>query len=117
LELFRGKVGTRCILSNKPGIKVRPVVSNVNTPTSNIYSFLVKKFRGFKNLNSRSVKNSLELIEKLQQVEIAEDEVMISFDIEALVFSSIPMPEATLLLKEWICDQDIPDNEVVLTSR
>jgi hypothetical protein len=57
----------------------------------------------------------LELIGLLQQVEIGEDEIMISFDIEAL-FPSIPMEEATLLLKEWICDQNISDKEAALTS-
>jgi hypothetical protein len=101
--------------THKPGNKVRPVISSVNTPTSKICNFLVKKFREFKRPISRSVKNSLELIEKLKQEEIGEDEMMISFDIEAL-FPSIPMEEATLLLREWICDQDIPDKVVMMVS-
>jgi hypothetical protein len=101
--------------THKPGNKVRPVVPSVNTPTSKICSFLVRKFREFKKPISRSIKNSVELINKLKEEEIKEDEIMISFDIEAL-FPSIPMNEATVLLSEWICDQDIPDGEVMLIS-
>jgi hypothetical protein len=44
----------------------------------------VKKFREFGRPIRRSVKNSLELIDKLKQGEIGEDEMMISFDIETL---------------------------------
>ncbi len=61
---------------------MRPVVSSINT--SNSCNFLVKKFREFGRPIRRSVKNSLELIDKLKQGEIGEDEMMISFDIETL---------------------------------
>jgi hypothetical protein len=77
-----------CQKTHKPGNKVRPVVSNVNAPTSKICEYLIKKFRNFERPKSRSIKNSLELVEKLQDFEIGEDEIIFSFDIEALFMCS-----------------------------
>jgi hypothetical protein len=38
---------------------------------------LIKKFRSFEKPKSRSIKNSLELVERLKDFEIGEDEIMV----------------------------------------
>ncbi len=48
-----------------------------------------------------SVKNSFELVQKLEEVTLEEDEIMVLFDVEAL-YPSVPVEESSLLLKEWI---------------
>jgi hypothetical protein len=102
--------------THKPGNKIRPVVSNVNTPTSKICELLVKKFRGFERPESRSVKNSLELVQRLESVTIEKDEILVSFDVEAL-YPSVPVGESSQLLKEWIIGQNISDQEAEICCR
>jgi hypothetical protein len=98
---------------HKTGNKIRPVVSNVNSPTSKISEHLVKKFRKFKPPDSMSVKNSFEMAKKFNGMPIEDHECLISFDIESL-FPSIPIEEAFELCKGWIASQDISDEEAEL---
>jgi hypothetical protein len=102
--------------THKPGNKIRPVVSNVNTPTSKISELLVKKFRCFEKPESRSVKNSFELAQKLANITLEEDEILVSFDVEAL-YPSVPVGESSMLLKEWIVGQNISDREAEICCR
>ncbi len=102
--------------THKPGNKVRPVVSNVNTPTSKISEWLVKRFREFEKPESRSVKNSVELAQRLTDVTLEDDEILVSFEVEAL-YPSVPVGESSLLLKEWIIEQNISDREAEICCR
>jgi hypothetical protein len=92
------------------------VVSNINTPTSRISRWLVERFRSFEKPKSRSVKNSLELVQKLKGITIEEDEVLVSFDVETL-YPSVPVGESSVLLKEWIMGQNISNREAELCCR
>lgn len=99
--------------THKPGNKVRPVISNCNSPSSKISEWLVKKFRRFKSPAMMSVKNSFDLCEKLKDIDLAENEVLVSFDVEAL-FPSIPIKKAFERFVGWLEEQDISDDEAVL---
>ncbi len=55
-------------------------------------------------------------MEKLKGLKIEEDEIMISFDIEAL-FPSVPREYAYKLLVEWIDSQNISNQEAELCAR
>jgi hypothetical protein len=61
----------------------------------------MRKFRTFEKPECMSVKNSFELVQKLEEVTLEEDEIMVLFDVEAL-YPSVPVEESSLLLKEWI---------------
>lgn len=99
--------------THKPGNKIRPVVSNVNTPTSKISEWLVQKFRKFKAPENMSVKNSFEMAKIMSGFQIDDDELLVSFDVEAL-FPSVPLEEAFEMCKGWISSQDISDDEARL---
>lgn len=51
-------------------------------------------------IESLSVKNSFEFVDMIKEITIEVDEMMISFDVEAL-FPSIPIPEALLALEQY----------------
>lgn len=101
---------------HKEGNKVRPVVSNINSPTSEICKFLVQRFRMLDKPFSKSVKNSFQAAEKLLSEKLSEDELLISFDVESL-YPSVPVEESVSLLSEWIESQDISDVDVQLYIR
>jgi len=75
---------------HKPGDNMRTIVSNINAPTYNLAKYLVKVFSSFKKFDCLSVKNNINLIKKLSNIKIIENEILISFDIVAL-FPSIPI--------------------------
>jgi len=96
--------------THKEGNKIRPVVANNNSPTSKISEWLVREFKKFKPPESLSVKNSFEVAKEMNGFEIADHEVLISFDVEAL-FPSVPLEEAFSMCKGWIDSQGISDVE------
>ncbi len=99
--------------THKEGNKIRPVVSNINSPASKISEWLVRKFKKFKKPESFSVKNSFEMAEIMSKRKLENYERLVSFDVEAL-FPSIPIDEAFNLFKGWIANQEISDEEAEL---
>lgn len=95
---------------HKPGNKVRPIVSNLNAPTEKIAKWLVKEINSLSRIDSLSVKNSFEFIERIQNLTINEDEMMISFDVESL-FPSIPVPDALEALNQHFIKQKVPPDK------
>jgi hypothetical protein len=98
---------------HKSGNQIRPVVTTIDSPTSKIAHLLVKKFRTYKKFDSCSVRNSIDLVKILSEVEIEDDYEMVSYDVKAL-FPSIPESEAVVMLKEWCSEQDTSDKEVAV---
>jgi hypothetical protein len=96
--------------THKVGGKMRPIVSNVNVPTSGIAKYLTRKAKETKEPKGFSVKNSRELIEKMKDLTIDEDEELVSFDVKAL-FPSVPRDKAIQSITEWIDEQEISDIE------
>lgn len=94
---------------HKADDKMRPIVSQIHAPMSKTAKWLVSEFRKLNPPKNLSIKNSFEFANKIQNMRINEDEIMISFDMEAL-YPSIPMKEAMLYLDEWISSQDIGDS-------
>jgi len=102
--------------THKEGNKVRPVVSSINSPTSRICDWLVKRFRAFEKPASLSTKNSFELADNVQNWKLRDDERLVSFDVEAL-FPSIPVQEAYDLCAEWIESQNISDDKAMKCTK
>jgi hypothetical protein len=98
---------------HKEGNKMRPVVSDINSPTSKISKWLVRRMRLLENHRSFSVKNSIELTKEIDGMRIYEDEILVSFDVEAL-YPSVPVEEAFEKFKEWVDSQDVSDDEAEL---
>lgn len=98
---------------HKEGNKIRPVVSDIYSPSSKISRWLVRKFKLYEKPESFSVKNSFELTREIKGVRVGEDECLISFDVEAL-YPSVPVDKAFEIFNGWIHSQDISDQEAEL---
>lgn len=62
---------------------------------------MVQELKHLPKFESFSVQNSFEFVERIKNVTIEEDEVMVSFDVESL-FPSIPVAEALDNLNEHL---------------
>lgn len=91
---------------HKPGNTFRPIVSNINSPTTNLSKWLCKRFVNLNQFDKFSVKNSLDLIDNLKDVELNENERLVSFDIKSY-FSNVPKAGALDALHTWLDKQNI----------
>ncbi|XP_055388054.1 uncharacterized protein LOC129616456 [Condylostylus longicornis] len=88
---------------HKEGEQFREIISANGAPTYKIAKWLVKRF-GEMDFRSCSIKNREEFIEKTKGLKIGPDELMVSFDVQAL-FPSVPVKEALEYLKVWLSTQ------------
>jgi predicted GIY-YIG superfamily endonuclease len=101
---------------HKSGNQIRPVVSNVNSPTEKISEFLVKKIKSWKREETFSIKNSIEASKVLTSLRIGEDEIIASYDVQAL-YPSVPVNDSFEEFKDWTDSQEIGNDEKEICKR
>ena len=95
---------------HKPGNQMRIISSTLYEPTSKVSDFVLKKFRQLDYKSSFSVNNSIEFCEKLRNVKIDSDEVLVSFDVKGL-FPSIMKQHVITEVEAFLSSQILDDNE------
>lgn len=109
-RMHKSNVRVPCIYGlpkiHKPGNQYRPIVANYDSPIANIASWLCQKFSQLKGYDHFSVKNSLELIEKLKTQTVRPGERIVSFDIKSF-FTNVPKKGALDALRNWLSKQNI----------
>ena len=96
---------------HKPGNKFRPIVNNINSPTYFLAKHLVKKFSNITKFNSHSIKNSFELVESIQNLELSGNDFLVSFDVTSL-FTNIPREKTLLYLEQWLINSNMKKEEI-----
>lgn len=86
---------------HKPGNKMRPIASNICTPTENMAKWLLNELNQIPPPPGCSIQNSKELVEKLKNIILKPDEILVSFDVTAL-FPSIPINLAIQYMEEHL---------------
>lgn len=81
------------IKHHKQGNPVRPIVSSIGSALHNTSKFLTDILSPLQNCNGFSVPNSAKFAEEISNVDIQDDEVMLSFDVVSL-FTAIPVDKA-----------------------
>jgi hypothetical protein len=87
--------------THKPGNKMRPIVSNNDAPTEKIAKWINERFEELPTPIGLYVNNTLEALDHLKDMSIAEDECLVSFDVTAL-FPNVPIDLTLTLLKRWL---------------
>lgn len=95
--------------THKPGNKMRPVISNIDAPTSTIAQWLVEEFKQYEPPENSQVTNSYDFSAKIKDLTVGDNENMVSFDVEML-FPSVPIPETVEIVSEWLKNVE-PDSK------
>jgi uncharacterized protein YoxC len=96
---------------HKPGNKMRPILSNVNAPTSKLAKWVVKEVNELPPIQSLSVKNSFDFVEKIKEIYLEKDECMVSFDVVSL-FPSVPVEEGIKSLEEHLIKHSLAPEKI-----
>lgn len=93
---------------HKTPLKMRPIVSNISAATYKLAKWLIKKFSEFDPPKGRYVKNAMDFVNKIKDVKIGDDEIMVSFDIVSL-YPNVPIPEAIQTIAKWLQATNLTD--------
>jgi hypothetical protein len=90
---------------HKPDIPLRPIVSFCGSTTYNLAKELSKRLRPLTLKSEHMLKNSKDFIERIKDITIDHDEIMVSFDVKSL-FTCIPLDYARKCILEFIEKDD-----------
>ena len=92
---------------HRVNVPLRPIVSFVNAPTYNISKFLFKTIK-LRMTNRFSVKNSIDFIDRIKDVVMEEDDILVSFDV-VILFTSVPIDCAIKCIFDFlVVDDSLP---------
>ena len=87
---------------HKPGKSVRPIVSAIGSPTCQLSKWLTSEFENLPIAQpSYSVINTNDFINQINNIQLQEGEVLISFDVCSL-FPSVPIPQSLNYLRDLL---------------
>ena len=84
---------------HKDPIKMRLIVSGINSITYNLASHLADIMKPLVGKSERHLNNSQDLVKKIQEIQLEDDEVLTSFDVSVL-FTSVPGDEVVQMAVE-----------------
>ena len=94
---------------HKPDRPLRPIVSAVGTATYGIARTVNSVLSPFVKHLPSYITNTRDFIDRIHDLEIADDEIMVSFDVKSL-FTSVPRDETARIVEEILSkDDDLED--------
>ena len=101
---------------HKPGDKMRPIVSNISTPTEKLASWLISQFNKMAQPSGMYVKNTIEFVNKLKNTKLTSDEIIVSFDVTAL-YPNVRVNNAIQCMVDHAQQQNIQENIIALYKK
>lgn len=84
---------------HKSGTPLRPICSSINSPSYGLCKFLINILKHLTNTSKYNVRDAIDFKARIQNTLIADDEILISFDVVSL-FPSIPINLALKTIEE-----------------
>ncbi|XP_049868146.1 uncharacterized protein LOC126368293 [Pectinophora gossypiella] len=92
---------------HKTGVPLRPIVSQINTPTYDLAKHVARVLQNLVGHTSSFVRDSRQFVDFLSRMNVEKEEVMVSFDVESL-FTNVPVQECLEVVKKKLHDNNIP---------
>ncbi|KAJ0170974.1 hypothetical protein K1T71_013746 [Dendrolimus kikuchii] len=93
---------------HKNNIPLRPIVSQLDSPTYRLAQHLAKTLNNLRGNTPYHVKDSFDFISAIENLTLAEDEVLVSFDVQSL-FTSLPVEDCIEIVKRKLIDNNMPE--------
>lgn len=113
LKISNPRVATLYALPkiHKNPVSMRPICSNVNVPTEQLSKWLLETLKKYPVTIGCSIKNSVELVDKIKNVKIKRGQILCSFDLQSM-YTNIPVSDAIECLKKHLTTSNAPPDEV-----
>ena len=82
---------------HKEGIPLRPIVAAIGSPSHLLAKELARILSPLAGKGPSHVRNSADFVQRIRQTELAETDIMVSFDVVSL-FTNVPVDEAVLVI-------------------
>ena len=92
---------------HKKDVPFRPIVSQIDTPTYKLAQHVAKVLSPLRGHTTSYVRDSYHFVSGLKDLKLANNETMVSFDVQSL-FTSIPMKDCIKIVKRKLEDNNIP---------
>ena len=88
--------------THKEDMPISPVINNTQAPSHKIAKFLNNKLQNIKIIpNTYNIKNSIEIAEEITQLNINQNNKLITLDINDL-YTNLPKQGLTMAARQWL---------------
>ena len=84
---------------HKPGMPLRPIVSSIGTVTYQTSKEVARILKPLVGSLPHHVKNTQDFIDNIKDIDLGQDQCMMSYDVKAL-FTSVPTTKANIIIKQ-----------------
>lgn len=89
---------------------MRPICSNINVPTEKLAIWLLDTLKKYPINFGCSIRNSIDLVEKIRHVKVKRGHVLCSFDLQDM-YTNIPVEDAIESLQQHLIRCNVPPQE------
>ena len=90
---------------HKEGTPLRPIISSIGSPTYRLAKELARILSPLTGNTTSTVKNSSHFVQQLREVQVDQDDTLVSFDVVSL-FTKVPIDEAMEVVAMRLKDDD-----------